>query len=85
MKILEKTAQGNVLRLLVGSNEETFFSLLKFYLEKEDEVDIVGLYKSHHLLDETEFFLKTKKGNAFDFFKKSLKKVKKELESRKLK
>jgi hypothetical protein len=52
-------------------------------LEANSEVDIVGVYKEHHLVDETEFFLKVKKGKALDVFKKELVKIKKDLESKK--
>ena len=60
MEIIEKVEEGNVLRILVNSNEESLFSLLKVYLENESDVDIVGVYKEHHLIDKTEFLLKTK-------------------------
>lgn len=85
MEILDKVEDGNVLQLVVNSNEESLFSLLKAYLEKNSDVDVVGLYKEHHLIDKTEFFLKTKKGNAKDLFSKVLKEVKKDLESKKVK
>ena len=58
MEIIEKVEEGNVLRILVNSNEESLFSLLKVYLENESDVDIVGVYKEHHLIDKTEFLLK---------------------------
>ncbi len=85
MDIIEKTAQENVLRLMVSTNEESFFSLLKSVLEKKAEVELVGIYKEHHLIDKTEFYLKTKKGNALELFKKTLKEIKKDLDNRKLK
>lgn len=85
MEILQKNDEGASLKIVVNSNEETLFSLLKVYLEKLSEVDVVGLYKEHHLIERTEFFLKVKKGNAMEVFKKALKTVKKELEQKKVK
>lgn len=85
MKVIEKAAEGNVLRIVVDSNEETFFSLLKVYLMETSGVDIVGVYKDHHLIDKTEFLLKTDKGGATKVLKDALKKVKKDLESKKVK
>jgi DNA-directed RNA polymerase subunit L len=85
MEILQKTEEGTSLKIVVNSNEETLFSLLKVYLEKLSDVDVVGLYREHHLIDRTEFFLKVKKGSAMDCFKKALKTVKKDLEQKKVK
>lgn len=85
MKILEKEGEKETLRIMVDSNEESLFFLLKTYLEAQSDVDIVGVYKEHYLVDKTEFFLKVKKGNALDIFKKSLTKIKKDLESKKVK
>ena len=85
MNVLEKAAEDQVLRLVVDSNEESLFSLLKAYLENEADVEVVGVYKEHHLIDKTEFYLKTKKGKALDFFKKALKSVKKDLITKKVK
>ncbi len=85
MEIIEKFEEGNVLRILVDSNEESLFSLLKTYLEKEADVDIVGVYKEHHLINKTEFLLKIKKGKPTDVFKKALAAIKKDLASKKLK
>lgn len=85
MEIIEKFEEGNVLRILVDSNEESLFSLLKTYLENESDVDIVGVYKEHHLIDKTEFLLKTKKGKPLEVFKKALASVKKDLASKKIK
>lgn len=85
MNIVEKSVKDNELRFIVDSNEESLFSLLKVYLEREADVDIVGQYKEHHLVDKTEFYLKTKKGKALDVFKATLTKAKKDLEGKKLK
>ena len=85
MEIIEKVADKQVLRVVVDSNEESLFSLLKTYLEESSDVDLVGVYKEHHLIDKTEFYLKTKKGSALDLFKKSLATIKKDLEKKKLK
>lgn len=85
MKILDKVEEKDSLRILVGSNEESTFLLLKTYLEANPQVDIVGVYKEHHLLDKTEFFLKVKKGNPAEIFKKALVEVKKDLEKKKVK
>lgn len=84
MKILEKIEEKDTLRILVDSNEESLFSLLRVYLESNPDVEIVGVYREHHLVDKTEFFLKVKKGNPLELFKKELKKVKKDLESKKI-
>ena len=85
MKIIEKVDDKNILRIMVDSNEESLFSLLKAYLQDNKDVDLVGVYKEHHLVDKTEFFLKTKSGSALDLFKKYLKTIKKDLESKKVK
>lgn len=83
MEIIEKVSDKQVLRLVVDTNEESLFSLLRAYLEKNSDVDIVGLYKEHYLVDKTEFFLKTKKGEALALFKKTLAEVVKDINSRK--
>lgn len=85
MEILEKVQEDNVLRVVVDSNEESLFSMLKIYLQENSDVDVVGLYREHYLVDKTEFFLKVKKGDPLTLFKKVLKEVKKDLESKKLK
>ncbi len=85
MNIIEKVDDKNVLRIIVDSNEESLFSLLKVYLEAQSNVELVGSYREHHLVDKVEFFLKVSKGNAVDVFKKALKSVKKDLESKKVK
>jgi DNA-directed RNA polymerase subunit L len=85
MQIIEKVDEKNMLRIMVDSNEESLFSLLKTYMQDNTDVELVGLYKEHHLVDKTEFFLKTKSGSAMDLFKKSLKTIKKDLESKKIK
>lgn len=85
MEIIEKVEDKQTLRIIVDSNEESLFSLLKAYLEKDSDVDMVGYYKEHHLIDKTEFFMKVKKGNPVDVLKKGLKVVKKDLESKKVK
>lgn len=85
MKVLEKIEEKDSLRVVVDSNEESFFYMLKAYLESNSDVDIVGVYKQHYLVDKTEFFLKVKKGKPIDVFKKALKEIKKDLESKKLK
>ena len=85
MEIIEKVDKKEVLRVIVDSNEESLFSLLKTYLEQSSDVDLVGVYKEHHLIDKTEFYLKVKKGSALALFKKSLGEIKKDLEKKKLK
>ena len=85
MKIIEKVEEPNVLRIVVDSNEESLFSLLRVYLEESSDVELVGLYKEHYLLDKTELVLKTKSKNALAVFKKELAAVKKELKSMKVK
>jgi DNA-directed RNA polymerase subunit L len=84
MEIIEQNENGTSLSIKVSSNEETLFSVLKTYLQEQKDVDIVGFVKDHHLVDETTFHLKVKKGSAKDVLKKSLDVVKKELEGLKL-
>lgn len=76
--------QKEILKIISSSDEESFFSLLKDYLQKEDQVDIVGVYKPHHLKDDTEFFLKVTSKDANKVLKSTLKRVKKELEEMKI-
>jgi DNA-directed RNA polymerase subunit L len=85
MEVIEKSIDDNVLKLVVDSNEESLFSLLKVYCEKDPEVELVGLHKGHYLIDETEFFLKTKSKNPLEVFKKNLDLAKKDLEKKKVK
>jgi len=85
MEIIESTENGQVLKIVVASNEESLFFLLKTYFEKLDSVDFAGVYKDHHLIDKSEFVLKVKKGSAMDVFKKSLKDIKKSLDGLKVK
>ncbi len=85
MKIETIKDEENILRIIVSSNEETLFSLLKVYFEQEKEVDLVGVYKEHYLIDKTEFYLKTHKQSAKKVFKSVLSKAKKDLLSFKLK
>ena len=85
MEILEKVDKDGILKIEVGSNEETLFSLLKVYLEKTPEVDIVGVFKNHHLVDKTQLHIKVKKGSGLDVLKKTIKAAIKDLESKKIK
>ena len=85
MKIIDKQEDKNTLKLTVDSNEESLFSLVKVYLENMSEVDLVGLNKSHHLLDKTELYLKTKKEKPTTVLKKALAEAKKDLQNRKVK
>ena len=85
MEIVEKVEEKDTLKIIVGSNEESLFSLLKTYLEKDPAVDMAGYYKEHHLIDKTEFFIKVKKGSPVDVLKKALIVVKKDLEKKKVK
>ncbi len=85
MEGIKKKVEDKELRIEVDSNEESLFSLLKVTLEKESDVDIVGVYKGHHLFDKTEVYLKVKKGDPLKIFKKGLKDVKKDLLSKKVK
>lgn len=84
MQILEQELNDNTLRILVDSDEESLFALLKVYLLDMADVDIAGYTKEHHLVDKTEFFLKVTKGKPLDVFKKGLALAKKDLESKKL-
>lgn len=85
MKILEKVEEKDVVRALVDSNEESLFFLLKAYLEADSNVDIVGVYKEHYLIDKTEILVKVKKGNPVEVLKSILVKAKKDLLSKKVK
>ena len=75
----------NELKLKVPTNEESLFMLLKSHLEEVEEVDIVGITKEHHLIDDTEFYMRTYKEDAKEVFKEALANIKKELEVMKLK
>jgi len=85
MKIIEKVEDKNTLKLVVSSNEESLFFLIKVYLEKMSEVDVVGVYKPHYLVDSTELYIKTKKEKPIKVFEKALKEAKAELAKKKLK
>lgn len=85
MDIIDSVEDKNTLKLKVGSNEEPLFSLLKVYLENLADVEIVGVLREHHLVDETELLLKVKKGSPKEVLKKALKEAKKDLESKKIK
>ena len=85
MEITEKsTNDEKVLNFIVHANEQSLFSVLKVYLEAMDEVDVVGFYKEHHLVDETEMYLRVKEGTAKEIFKKALQQAKEELNKSKL-
>lgn len=75
----------NELKIAVPTNEESLFMLLKSHLEEVEDVDIVGITKEHHLIDDTEFYLRTYEKNAKAVFKEALKSITKELTSLKLK
>ncbi|MFW6286290.1 MAG: RpoL/Rpb11 RNA polymerase subunit family protein [Nanoarchaeota archaeon] len=85
MKIIEKIEDKNLLRIIVDSNEESLFFLLKQYLSNNSQVDIVGVYKEHYLVSKTELLIKVKKGNAKDVLKKTLTEIKKDLNKKKVK
>jgi DNA-directed RNA polymerase subunit L len=85
MKIIEKIEDKNLLKIIVDSNEESLFFLLKQYLSNNPQVDIVGVYKEHYLIDKTELLIKVKKGNAKDVLKKTLEDIKKDLNKKKVK
>ena len=85
MEIIELNDEEQVLKLVVSSNEESLFYLLKTYLDSMKDVDLVGVAKDHHLLDKTEFYLKVKKGSAKKLFKKALSDIKKDMLKKKVK
>jgi len=85
MELIECVEEAEVLKIIVNSNEESLFFLLKGYLNEASEVDLVGVSKDHHLIDRSEFYLKVKKGSSKTFFKKMLKDIKKKLEKLKIK
>lgn len=85
MEIIELNEDKQVLKIVVDSNEESLFFLLKTYLEDLKDVDLVGVHREHHLVDKTEFFLKVAKGSPKAVFKKALKDIKKDLASKKVK
>jgi len=85
MEIIENTENKNTLKIVVSSNEESLFFLVKVYLEQMDEVDVVGVIKSHYLVDKTEFHIKTFSGSPLKVLKKALELAKKDLVSKKLK
>lgn len=84
MEIIEKLIEGNTCKLVFNSNEESLLYLLKAYLEKLDEVDLVGIVKEHHLVDKTEFFVKVVKGDPLKIVKSALSDIQKDLESKKI-
>jgi DNA-directed RNA polymerase subunit L len=79
MEIIELEEKPESLKIVVDSNEESLFYLLKDYLEKQSDVDIVGVYKEHHLIDKTEFIFKVKKGDPKKVLNKYLDEIKKYL------
>ncbi len=85
MEIIEQSGEGTDLKITVDSNEESLFSLLKVYMEPMADVEVVGHFKGHHLVDKTDFYLKVKKGDALNVFKKALAEVKMDLASKKVK
>jgi len=86
MEIQELVDDSDVLKIVVSSNEESLFYLLKVYLDSIKDVDLVGVARDHHLVDKTEFYLKVKgKVSAKDVFKKALSNIKKDLEGKKVK
>ena len=86
MEISSVEHKKNELHIKVSSNEESLFMLLKGYLEEHSDVDIVGVTKEHHLIDETEFYLRVdEKKDAKEVFTKVLSSIKKELGGLKLK
>jgi len=85
MEIIKKEKNNHTLKLVTTGNEESLFSLLKVYLEKDSDVEVVGLYKEHHLTDRVEFVIKTKKSDPEVLLKKALKSIKKEVNSLKIK
>ncbi len=85
MEIIELVDDGQSLRIKVDSNEESLFSLLKSNLDNNKDVSLTGIVKDHYLVNDTEFFLKVKKGSALELFKKTLDVVKKDLTSKKIK
>ncbi len=85
MEIVKQEEDEQTFKLVVDTDEEALFYLLKTYLESMKEVDIVGVVKEHHLLNETEFYLKVKSGSAKKVFKKALSNVKKDLVKFKIK
>jgi len=72
MEVIEINDEGKSLKIVVDSNEESLFSLLKVYLEKDKNVDLAGVVKEHYLIDRTEFYLKVNSGSALDIFKTTL-------------
>ena len=85
MRITQKVEDKSSLRIVVDSDEESLFYLLKQYLSENPDIDIAGVYKEHHLVDETELFIKVKKGKPVDVFKKALKEIKADLDKKKVK
>ena len=85
MNIEKITDNKNTLKIDTKDDTQTIFSLLKTFLNENGDVEVSGVFKNHHLQDNTSFFLKTKKANALDVLKKELKKIKKDLNSLKLK
>ena len=68
MKIVEGGKDGMLLRMSFDSGEESLLYLLKSYLEKHKDCDIVGIYKEHYLIEKSEMVLRTKTLPACDVF-----------------
>lgn len=84
MEIIEKLIEKNTCKIVFDSNEESLLYLLKAYLEKLDSIDFVGVSKDHHLVDKTEFFIKTFKEDPVVVLKKALKEIQKDLGEKKI-
>ena len=85
MKIVEQNDEKNVLKLKFDSNQEAFLFALKSYLAQHKDCDIVGVYKGHYLIDESEIVIKSAKGSPKKILSSALKQMKKDLQSLKLK
>ena len=85
MKGIKISVNKNVLEVSTTSNEENVFYLIRTFLSKNKDVEVCGVYKEHHLIDDTKFLVKTKAKDPKKFFKDELLKIKKEIEKLKIK
>ena len=85
MDIEKVENKKDVVKITTKDDTQSVFSLIKTFLQENKEVVSSGVFKKHHLIDETSFFLKSKKDNGLEVLKKELKKIKKDLNSLKIK
>ena len=56
MNIEKITDNKNTLKIDTKDDTQTIFSLLKTFLNENKDVEVSGVFKNHHLQDNTSFF-----------------------------